>query len=390
MPENSIIQIDLPLLEATLDDRIHKSVTQIINAMLDEEADQLLGAGLYEHSSQRKGVRAGHYERKLTTKTGRHQIRVPKLKGIPFTSQIIERYRTREASVEEALMHMYFAGVSTRQVDDISQLLWSDRMPPQTLSDKLKKVYDDIDAWRERELTDEYPYVFMDGIWHKRVWGDSVHTVSILIAIGVRADGYREVIGIQEGASEDKESWTRFIRSLLARGLKGVRLVTGDKSLGLIATLNALLPDAQYQRCMVHFERNVISEVSPSHRAWAGRALKAVFAMEDRQSALDKAQQVASELRKKKLTRAAKCLDEGIRETLTYFDFPHEHHVRIRTNNMIEGLNRQIRRRTNVVGTFPDSTSVVMMITARVRYVTRSWDERRYIDMSRLGESLEE
>ena len=150
--------------------------------------------------------RAGHYDRSLTAKAGRLGLKVPKLKGEVFESAVIERYRRRESSVEEALMEMCLAGVSTRQVDDISKLLWGDRMPSQTLSDKLKRVYDDIDRWRTRPLESEYPYVFMDGVWHKRSWGGSVENVSVLVAIGVNAEGHREVIGVTEGMREDAAS----------------------------------------------------------------------------------------------------------------------------------------------------------------------------------------
>ena len=155
---------------------------------------------------RRKAYRAGHYERTLTAKAGRLELRVPKLKGAVFESAVIERYRRRESSVEEALMEMCLAGVSTRQVDDISKLLWGDRMPSQALSDKLKRVYDDIDRWRTRPLESEYPYVFMDGVWHKRSWGGSVENVSVLVAIGVNAEGHREVIGVTEGMREDAAS----------------------------------------------------------------------------------------------------------------------------------------------------------------------------------------
>lgn len=284
--------------------------------------------------------------------------------------------------MEEALIDMYLAGVSTRRVDDISQALWGARMPSQTLSDKLRKVYGDIDAWRERPLSQPYPYVFMDGVWHKRSWGGAVENVSILVAIGMA-----------EGMKEDSASWNSFVSSLISRGLTGVRLVTGDRCAGLVNTVSELLPQARYQRCMVHFMRNVLAKVSPRHTRWAGDALKAVFAMESRESALAKAEQVATEMEERKLREAAKCLREGIDETTTYLlkDYPVEHRRRIRTNNMIERLNREIRRRTRVVGAFPDGRSALMLITARIRYVTgNQWSTRRYLDMSRLHDTIQE
>lgn len=164
----------------------------------------------------------GHYERDLTVKAGTVTLKVPKLKGALFESAVIERYRRREQSVEEALIDMYLAGVSEpRQVDDISRLLWGERMPLQTLSDKLKGVYAQIDEWRNRPLERSYPYLFVDGVWHKRTWGGSVENVSVLVAIGVDDTGHREVVGVAEGMKEDRASWEQFVRSLIERGLQG-------------------------------------------------------------------------------------------------------------------------------------------------------------------------
>ena len=387
-----ILQVDQAMLETTLDRMVRKSVEETLNAMLDAEADEITGAARYERSGERKAYRAGHYERDLTVKAGKMSLKVPKLKGAVFESAVIERYRRREESVEEALIDMYLAGVSTRQVDDVSQLLWGDRMPSQTLSDKLKKVYADIDEWRGRPLEQDYPYLFMDGVWRKRCWGGSVENVSILVAVGVGMDGRREVLSVAEGMKEDSESWREFIKGMLARGLKGVRLVTGDRCAGLVAAVNELLPGARYQRCMVHFERNILAKVNPKNRDWAADALKAIFSMESRDKALEKAESVAKDMEARKLREAAKCLREGIGETTTYLldDYPREHRRRIRTNNMIERLNREIRRRTRVVGSFPDGRSALMLICARVRYVTSSeWSTRRYLDMSRLGENVQ-
>ena len=248
-------------------------VTEILNRMLDAEADEIAGAARYERSDGRRAYRAGHYERDLTAKAGKMAVRVPKLKGAVFESAVIERYRRREESVEEALIDMYLAGVSTRRVDDISQALWGERMPSQTLSDKLRRVYAQIDQWRQRPLSQPYPYVFMDGVWHKRSWGGAVENVSVLVAIGVGSDGHREVIGVTEGMKEDSASCNSFVSSLISRGLTGVRLVTGDRCAGLVNTVSGLLPQARYQRCMVHFMRGRALESLPSSRPMGrGRA----------------------------------------------------------------------------------------------------------------------
>ena len=253
-------------------------------------------------------------------------------------------------------------------------------------------MYEDIDSWRTRPLESEYPYVFMDGVWHKRSWGGHVENVSVLVAIGVDSEGHREVIGVAEGMKEDGDSWEQFVRGMIERGLKGVRLVVGDRCAGLVSTVNSMLPKARYQRCMVHFMRNVLSKTPPTHRQWASAALKAIFAMESRESALAKAESVAAEMEARRLKAAANCLREGVGETTTYLlpEFPDGHRRRIRTNNMIERLNREIRRRTRVVGSFPDGNSALMLVCARIRYVTdNEWSTRRYLDMSRLDDTLQ-
>ena len=346
------------MFETKLDAMVRDKVERIVNAMLDEEADLIANAARYERSDGRKACRAGHYARRFTVKAGRLGLKAPKLKGALFESAVIERYRRREQSVEESLTDMYPAGVSTRRVDDIGQLPWGERMPSRTLSDKLGKVYDQIDEWRNRPLGGECPYVFMDGVWHRRSWGGSVENVSVPVAIGVA-----------EGVKEDKAGWEQFIRSMIERGLKGVGLVVGDRRAGLVATVGEMLPQARYQRCMVRFMRNVLSKVPPTHRGWASAALKAIFAMESRASALAKAEEVAREMESGRLKAGASCLGEGIGGTTTYLldGYPPEHRRRIRTNNMIERLNREIRRRTRVVGSFPDGRSALMLVCARIR-----------------------
>ena len=333
------------------------------------QADEIANAARYERSGGRKAYRAGHYERGLTAKAGRLELKVPKLKGALFESAVIERCRRREESVGEALIDMYLAGVSTRQVDDTGQLPWGDRMPSRTLSDKLKRVYAEIDEWRTGPLDDEYPYAFVDGVWHKRSWGGSVENVGILVAIGVSKDGHREVIGVAEGMREDSASWEQFVRSMIERGLGGVRLVVGDRCAGLVSTVNSMLPNAKYQRCMVHFMRNVLSKVPPSHRDWPSAALKAIFAMESRESALAKAGEVASEMESRKLKTAANCLREGIGETTVYLlaEFPNEHRRRIRTNDMFYGRGSRDWRYCWVLAWFSRVRAVVRRVVGDVR-----------------------
>src|ERR1017187_9352372 len=201
------------------------------------------------------------YDRRLHTKAGEVTLTVPKLRNLPFETAIIERYRRRESSVEEALIEIYLAGVSVRRVEDITQALWGTRVSASTVSDLNQKIYGKINEWRERPLVGEFPYVFLDGLWLKRSWGGEVKNVSVLVAIGVAQSGYREILAVSEGAKEDTASWTSFLRELKQRGLKGVQLFVSDKCLGLVENLADFYPDALWQRCVVHFYRNVWTAV---------------------------------------------------------------------------------------------------------------------------------
>ena len=340
------------------------------------------------NTDRRSAHRNGYYERGLETAAGKVTLKVPKLRGASFETQIIERYRRREASVEESLVEMYLAGVSVRRVEDITEALWGTRVSPSTVSQLNQKIYERIDQWRERPLNQRYVYAYLDGLWLKRSWGGEVENVSILVAIGVNEQGFREVLGVVEGMSEDKESWKGLLQDLYRRGLKKIDLVISDKSAGLLEVLPEVYPAAKWQRCVFHFHKNILSKVPRNKRAEVIPMLKAIQAQEDVDSAREKALAVAEKLKSMRLESAAKILTGGIDEALTYHQFPREHHRSIRTNNMLERIMKEIRRRTRVVGSFPDGRSALMLASARLRYIaSKAWsDSRKYMDMTRLEE----
>lgn len=385
--EGKLVKIDEKVIRSHLSEVVRGTVEDTLNAMLEAEADELCHARRYERTMERQDTRAGHYNRKLQTQAGEVTLKMPKLRTMPFETAIIERYRRRDISVEEALVEMYLAGVSVRRVEDITEALWGTRVSPSTVSNLNKKIYSKIDEWRNRKIVGEHPYVFLDGIWLKRSWGGEVKNVSILVAIGVDSDGYREVLGISEGSKEDVESWGRFIKRLKERGLKGVRLFTSDKCLGLVQSLGEIYPEARWQRCVVHFYRNVFTAVPKGKVKLVTAMLKAIHAQEDRQAAMDKAKAVVEKLKAMKLRKAAGIVQEGYEETLRYMFFPREHWRSIKTNNPTERTIKEIRRRTRVVGSFPDGRSALMLSAARLRHVAASkWGTRRYLNMDRLKE----
>ena len=309
MPEK-IVQLNEEVIKGQLKELVRGSVEETLNELLEAEAEKLTQAARYERNEQRQGYRSGHYNRNLTTTSGDVTLKMPKLKGISFETAIIERYRRRESSVEEALIEMYLAGVSVRRVEDITETLWGSKVSPSTISELNKKAYVHIEDWRNRPLQSErYPYVYV----------------------------------------------------------------------------------AKYQRCTVHFYRNVFSVTPRSKVKLVAKMLKAIHAQESKKAAREKARAVVEELRSMKLKEAAKKVEDSIEETLTYCDFPSEHWTRIRTNNVIERLNREIRRRTRVVGSFPDGNSALMLVCARLRHVAGSqWSNKKYMNMKHLEAAIED
>jgi transposase-like protein len=386
-PLGPVVQIDEGRIQAHLDEVVRSTVEETLNALLDAEADELCGARKYERTEARKDTRAGSYDRHLQTKAGDVTLTVPKLRNLPFETAIIERYRRRESSVEEALIEMYLAGVSVRRVEDITQALWGTRVSASTVSDLNQKIYGKINEWRERPLVGDFPYVFLDGLWLKRSWGGEVKNVSVLVAIGVGQSGYREILAVSEGAKEDKASWTSFLRELKQRGLKGVQLIVSDRCLGLVENLAEFYPEAKWQRCVVHFYRNVWTAVPTGKVKEVAGMLKAIHAQEDAKAAKEKAFQIIEKLKVMRLARAADIVESGIDETLSYYSMPSEHWRCLRTNNPLERLMREIRRRTRVVGAFPDGQSALMLVAARLRHVAATkWGTKRYLQMNRLAE----
>lgn len=381
----NVIHIDDERIQDHLGRIVRGSVEETLNALLDAEADRLVGADRYERSEGRRDYRSGHYERQLDTKAGRVKLRVPKLRNVPFETAIIERYRRRESSVEEALMEMYLAGVSVRRVEDITEALWGTRVSPGTVSNLNKKIYAKIEAWRNEPIEGRHPYVYLDGIVMKRSWAGEVRNVSLLVAIGVNADGFRDILGICEGHKEDKAGWAGFLQHLKQRGMRDIQLIISDACLGLIEAVGEFYPDARWQRCSVHWYRNAFSKVPNAKMRQVALMLKAIHAQESRQAAMNKANDVQASLRAMKLGSVADWVAETVEETLAYYSFPNEHWRRIRTNNPLERIMREIRRRTRVVGAFPDGQSCLNLAAARLRHIAGTkWSTRRYLDMALL------
>jgi putative transposase len=382
---NKVVQIDDARIQDHLGELVRSSVEETLNAMLDAEADELCGAQRYERSPDRVDTRAGHYDRKFHSKAGEVNLKMPKLRTQTFETAIIERYKRREASIEESLMEMYLAGVSVRRVEDITEALWGTRVSSGTVSNLNKKIYQKLEVWRNKSIEGEYPYVYLDGIVLKRSWGGEVKNVSVLVAIGVDQDGYRRILGVTEGHKEDKAGWGGFLEHLKERGLKGVKLIVSDACMGLSESAAEYFPDADWQRCIVHFHRNVANLVPSTKVKQVAKMLKAIYAQESLEAAQQKTNDVIEQLKEMKLPKAAQLLEDKIHETLTYYQYPDTHWLRIRTNNPMERIMKEIRRRTRVVGAFPDGHSALMLVAARLRHIAGTkWGIKRYLSMEPL------
>ena len=384
---SKVIRIDESEIRGHLDEMVRGTVEETLNAMLEAEADQMCNAQRYEHSPDRIDTRAGHYQRKLHTKAGEVEVKMPRLRQQTFETAIIERYRRRDISIEEAIVQMYLAGVSVRRVEDITEALWGTRVSSGTVSNLNKKVYKHIERWRTQPIEGTYAYVYLDGIVLKRSWGGEVKNVSVLAAIGVDQDGYRRILGVQEGHKEDKSGWLGFLKHLKDRGLAGVRLIISDACLGLVESVAEVFPEANWQRCAVHSYRNVFSHAPKAKVREVAAMLKAIHAQESREAAEEKAVAVVSKLKAMKLKAAAELVETSIHETLAFYAYPSQHWIKLKTNNPLERLLKEARRRTKVVGAFPDGHSALMLVAARLRHVSATtWGLRKYIDMKPLDE----
>lgn len=382
-----IIEINEEKIKQHLGEFVRETVEETLNGMLDAEADEMCNAQKYERNPERQNGRAGHYSRKLHTKAGEVTLNVPKLRKATFETAIIERYKRREISVEESLVEMYLAGVSVRRVEDITEALWGTKVSPGTISNLNKKVYAHIEGRRQRPITSEYPYIYLDGVILKKSWAGEVRNISILVAIGVNSEGFRDIIGVCEGAKKDKAGWSSFLKHLKERGLRNVRLFVTDRNIGAVESIAEYYPESKWQRCVVHYYRNVFSLVPKGKVREVAAMLKAVHAQEDKEAAKAKIQQIADKIEGMKLGKAAEYIRSSMSETIQYMDFPEEHWRRIRTNNPIERILKEVKRRTKVVGAFPDGESALMLTSARLRHVAYSkWSTKKYLNMDLLKE----
>jgi len=374
--------------QALLDqpDFLRELVRTTLQTLLEEELTAHLGAARYERTEARTGDRNGSKPRTLTTRVGRIDLRVPQARDGSFSPELFARYQRSEQALVLSLMEMYLQGVSTRKVREVTEVLCGTNFSKSQVSALTSRLDGELRAWRERRLDAAYPYLTVDARYeHVRLDGRVV-SQGVLIASGVRSDGYREILAVTVADTESEATYQDLFRGLKQRGLQGVELVTSDDHPGLRAAIGRHFQGASWQRCQVHFARNVLGHVGRQHRAPLAADLKALFGAASADQARTLADEIADRWRARQAAVAA-ALENDLEDCLTCYAFPATHRVRLRTTNGLERLNQELKRRTRVVRIFPDRASLLRLVTALAREQSEEWiGGRRYLDMEALTE----
>ena len=373
------------LLEEQDGDVLREGVRVLAQALMETEVTALVGAERHERSDERTAYRNGTRVRTWDTRVGTVDLAIPKVRpGTYFPSLLQPRRRTEQALVT-VVQEAYVHGVSTRKVDDLVKALGLDGISKSEVSRICAELDPVVEAFRTRPLSGEYPYLWVDATYHKvRVEGRVVSQATV-VAIGVTFEGERQVLGVDVGASEDRSFWTAFLRGLVKRGLSGVRLVISDAHEGLKQAISTVLTGAAWQRCRVHFMRNLLATVPHAAREPIAAIVRTIFAQPDHASALVQLHKVADGLRAR-LPQAAALLEEAAEDILAYKHFPEEHRQQLHSTNPLERLNKEIKRRSTVVGIFPNVRATLRLVGSILLEQDDEWAvaERRYFSIESM------
>jgi putative transposase len=365
--------------------RVRDGVKAVLEEILEEEMAEHLQAGYRELTPTRRGERNGRYFRNLVTPAGKiERLEVPRDREGEFVTEVFDRYKRMTGDVEEAVLEMYLSGISVRKIAGVTDALSKVRVGKDAVSRIASRLEQQQKEWRERSLEGKaYPYLYLDATYLKVRWGASVTTMALLVCVGVDEEGFREVLAVEVAGSEKGTAYASLLRGLIDRGLRGVRLVISDDHEGIKAAVSGELPGAQWQRCAVHFERNVLSHVPKSEMSGVAEDLKAVFKVRREKTAKALAEEFV-EFYGKHFPKAVAVFEAGIGDALTYLSFPGSHHAKLRTTNMLERLFKEVKRRTRVVGVFPNETSASTLATEIALRSSEEWALRRYLTMDAL------
>ncbi len=365
--------------------RVREGVKAVLEEVLEEEMAEHLKAGYRELTPTRRGERNGHYTRNLVTPAGNiERLEVPRDREGEFVTEVFERYKRMTGDVEEAVLEMYLSGISVRKIAGVTEALSRVKVGKDAVSRIARRLEEEQREWRERSLEEKaYPYLYLDATYLKVRWGASVTNLALLACVGVDEEGFREVLAVEVAGSEKGAAYASLLRGLVDRGLHGVRLVVSDDHEGIKAAVAGELPSVEWQRCTVHFMRNVLAHVPATSMAEVAEDLSAIFKVRRRKTARALAEEFV-ELYRKRFPKAVAVFEAGIGDALTYLSYPGSHHARIRTTNMLERLFEEVKRRTRVVGVFPNEMSTATLATEIALRSSEQWALKRYLTMDPL------
>jgi putative transposase len=361
-------------------------VERVVQAVLEAEMTAHLHADPYERSADRRGYRNGYKPRQLNTRVGTLTLQVPQDRDGTFSTQLFARYQRNEKALVLALMEMYVEGVSTRKVREITEVLCGTSFSKSLVSELAGQLDTELEAWRNRPLTETtYPYLSVDARYEHVRQDGRIVSQGVLIVAGVRADGHREILAVAVADTESEATYHQVFRDLKARGLSGVRLVTSDSHKGLKAAIDRHFQGASWNRCQVHFARDLVMMVGAGRRSELAGDLREIFAATTRQQALTTVEAVAARWEASH-PAVARLIEEGVEDCLACLAFPLLHRARIRSTNGLERLNEEIKRRTRVVRIFPNREACLRLVTALCVEQSEEWvSGRRYLDMGNLA-----
>ena len=373
------------LLEEQDGNVLREGIRVLSQALMESEVAGLIGAERHERTGERTAYRNGTRMRSWDTRVGTIELAIPKVRPGTYFPSLLQPRRRAEQALLAVVQEAYVHGVSTRKVDELVKALGLDGLSKSEVSRICGDLDPMVDAFRTRALTGEYPYLWVDATYHKvRVEGRVVSQAPV-VAIGVNTEGERQIVGVDVGASEDRAFWTAFLRSLVKRGLRGVRLVISDAHEGLKQAIAAVLTGAAWQRCRVHFMRNLLATVPVAAREPIAAVVRTIFAQPDHARALAQLRKVADGLRTR-LPQTAALLEEAAEDILAHKQFPDEHRRQLHSTNPLERLNKEIKRRSNVIGIFPNVRAVLRVVGAILLEQDDEWAvaERRYFSVESM------
>ncbi len=379
-------KVDWKSVIAEQQDFLKPLVQEIVQQVLEAEMVEAAGADRHERTEGRRSYRSGYYSRGLVTRVGKLELRVPQDRQGKFSTELFERYQRSEQALVSALAEMYVQGVSTRKVKAVTEELCGHEFSASTVSEINKRLDGKLALFAGRQLEEEYPYLIMDARYEKIRDNGVIRSRAVMIAIGINWDGRREVLAVELANRESATSWREFLKKLKERGLRGVEFVVSDDHAGLRLAIRELLPEAAWQRCYVHFLRNALDYLSRKKDTECLTELRWLY---DRQSMDEARRDLAAWLRKwqGKYQKLCDWVEANIEETLTFYRLPREHHKHMKSTNMLERLNEELKRRTHVVRIFPNEESCLRLTRALAIEIHENWIEAtRYLNMDMLKE----